>query len=186
MIITISGLPGAGKTSVAEELAKRLGMKRLSVGDIRAQMAIEKGITIDELNALGTESDVLADQKQKEIAASTDNIIIEGRISWYLIPKSFKILVTVDPEVGARRIFEEKKLDDGKRSDERMYASAEDAKDSIKKRVASDRERLRKLYNIDDFTATDHFDLVIDTSRSSGPMENADRIVAAMKERGLI
>jgi len=186
MIITISGLPGAGKTSVAKELAKRLGYKTLSVGDIRGQMAIERGITIDELNAMGTESDRLADQKQKEIAASNDNIIIEGRISWYLISGSFKILVTVDPNEGARRIFEERKLDDGKRNDERMYASVEDAKDSIQKRVAIDRERLHKLYGIDDFIKPDHFDFVLDTTGSTGTQENADHIMAAMKERGLI
>jgi cytidylate kinase len=186
MIITISGLPGAGKTSLAKELAKRLNLKLLSVGDIRGQMAIERGITIDELNAMGTEIDLLADQKQKEIAATNDNIIIEGRISWYLIPKSFKILVTVGPDEGARRIFEEKKLDDGKRGDERVYSSVEDAKDSIKKRVANDRERLHKLYGIDDFIKPDYFDLVIDTTRSKGPRENADKIMAALRERGLI
>src|SRR5512135_2381569 len=96
MIITITGTPGAGKTSVAKELAKRLGMKFYSVGAIRGQMAIDRGITIHELNAMGTESDVIADQKQKELGASGENLIIEGRLSWFFIPDSFKVLVTVD------------------------------------------------------------------------------------------
>ncbi|MBU0540313.1 AAA family ATPase, partial [Patescibacteria group bacterium] len=53
MIITISGVPGSGKTTVAKILAERLGMKFYSMGDLRGKMATERGLTIDELNKLG-------------------------------------------------------------------------------------------------------------------------------------
>lgn len=186
MIITINGLPGAGKTSVAKELAERLGFGYVSVGEIRGQMAIEKGITIDELNAMGTESDRLADAKQIEIGKSGKDMIVEGRVSWHLIPDSFKILVVVDPNEGARRIFEEQQKDMSLRADERKYASIDDARESIARRVASDKERLGRLYDIPNFINHAHFDFVIDTTQSSGPQENADKIIAAIKERGLI
>lgn len=186
MIITIAGLPGAGKTSVAKELAKRLGCDFVSVGELRGQVAIERGITIDQLNDLGTESDLMADAKQIEIAKNKQAIVIEGRISWHLIPNSFKILVVVDPTEGARRIFEEQKSGDGARADERDYLSIEDTQESIKNRVENDRKRLRALYGVEDFTDPKHFDFVLDTTKASGPVENADKIMAVLKAKNLI
>lgn len=186
MIITIAGLPGAGKTSVAKELAKRLGYAYISVGEIRGQMAIDKGITIDELNKLGTDSDVTADSKQIAMAKTKEDVILEGRISWHLIPDSFKVLVTVDPREGARRIFEEQQADGSVRADERRYESIKDAQEALAKRVANDCERMNDLYGVPSFIDPAHFDFVLDTTRSSGPAENADKIVAEMKQRGLI
>lgn len=186
MIITIAGLPGAGKTSVAKELAKRLVCDFVSVGEIRGQVAIERGITIDELNDLGTESDMMADAKQVEIAKNKNDIVIEGRISWHLIPNSFKILVVVDPTEGARRIFEEQRSGDGARADERTYASVEDTEQSIKNRVENDRRRMQALYGVENFIDPKHFDFVLDTTNASGPVENADKIVAVLKAKNLI
>lgn len=189
MIITIAGLPGSGKTSVAKLLAKRLNMGFHSVGDMRGRMAMERGLTIDELNALGTESnsDVTADEFQKKLAETEDDIIIEGRISWFFIPQSFKILMSVDPVEGARRIYEEKKS--GKsdaRQDERTYASVDETKSANETRLRSDTDRYRKLYGIENFVDPTNFDLVIDTTNATGPEENADRIIAVMRERGLL
>jgi len=48
MIITISGLPGSGKTTVAKKLSKKLNYEFISVGDLKGQFAKEKGMTIDE------------------------------------------------------------------------------------------------------------------------------------------
>jgi predicted cytidylate kinase len=186
MIITIAGLPGAGKTSVAKELAKRLGFSYISVGEIRGQMAIDRGITIDELNNMGTDSDVTADSKQIAMAKSKDNAILEGRISWHLIPDSFKILITVDPKEGARRIFAEQQADPKVRADERRYESAEDAERYLAERVKNDCSRMYDLYGVENFVEPAHFDFVLDTTPSSGPEQNADRIIEEMKKRGLL
>lgn len=186
MIITIAGLPGAGKTSVAKELAKRLGFEFVSVGELRGQMAIDQKMTIDELNDLGTESDTVVDAKQIALAKAKENVILEGRISWHIIPESFKILVTVDPREGAKRIFAEQQHDRAVRADERRYESIEDAQAALAKRVASDCKRLYDLYGVENFVDPAHFDFVLDTTNAKGPAENADRIMAALRERGLI
>ena len=52
MIITISGKPGSGRTSIAQLLARELKSKVLRAGKIREQLAEEKGLGMDELNEL--------------------------------------------------------------------------------------------------------------------------------------
>jgi cytidylate kinase len=41
MIITISGLPGSGKTTVARMVAERIGFRHYSAGNMRGEMAIK-------------------------------------------------------------------------------------------------------------------------------------------------
>jgi len=186
MIITIAGAPGSGKTSVAKELAERLGYNFISVGDLLGQIAIERKITADELKAMGPEADRLIDAKQIEFAKTHEDGIIEGWISWKLIPDSFKILVTVDPDEGARRVFAETQSRDGKRQDERMYESVEDAKRTLAKRVENHLKRMQEVHGIDCILKPENFDFVLDTTDSPGPTQNADKIMDAMRRRGLI
>ena len=49
MIITISGTPGSGKSTVAQILVKKLGLERLYIGGILRALAKHKGMTIEEL-----------------------------------------------------------------------------------------------------------------------------------------
>ena len=50
MIITISGTPGSGKSTVAKMIATKLGFKHYSTGDFMRQMAKERGISLEELS----------------------------------------------------------------------------------------------------------------------------------------
>jgi CMP/dCMP kinase len=182
MIITIAGTPGAGKTSVAKELAKRLKMKLYLAGDIFEKMAAEKNVTIDELLSGGDEADHEVDGYQKKLGKTEDNIIIEGKIAWHMIPKSFKILVTVDPSEGARRIFEDKKVP-GRRTDEPDYASPEEAKKINNIRMERYINKFKRLYGIENYFDPSHYDFILDTTNATGPTENADKIMAALKEK---
>ena len=164
MIIALTGLPGSGKTTVASMLAERLGVPWYSMGDLRGKMAADRGITIDELNALGekeafTDNDV--DEYQKKLGESGEAFVIDGRLSWHFIPSAFKVFLSVDPKVAAKRVFEAQK---GKaRPDEKRYASVEDAERMLAERVASDQRRYRKYYDLD-IMDQKNYDLWIDTS----------------------
>jgi len=46
MIISISGLPGSGKSTVAKILAEKLGFERIYMGAIFRKMADQKGVSI--------------------------------------------------------------------------------------------------------------------------------------------
>jgi CMP/dCMP kinase len=185
MIITITGNPGSGITSVAKVLAGRLGMKFYSAGDLFEKTANDRGVTIDELVSAGDDADHEIDGFVKKLGKTEDNIIVEGKISWHMIPNSFKIFVTVDEHEGARRIFEDKKTGEH-RTDEPNYSSIEETKKILKIRVARFVSKFKRLYGIENYFDPSHYDFILDTTKSSGPGENADRIMEAMKEKGII
>lgn len=179
MIISISGDPGSGKSTVAKIVAKRLKMKHYSMGDLRGKMALDRGLTIDELNKLGeTESftDKDVDEYQRELGKKEDKFIVDGRLSFYFIPNSYKIYLTVDARVAGERIFNAPK-----RPDERVYASIDDVVDATKARVESDKKRYQKYYGID-YTDKKQYDLVIDTTHLS-PEQVVDEIIKAVEKK---
>ncbi len=164
MIITVTGLPGSGKTTIIKQLSEALQLPWYSVGDLRGKMAKERGITIDALNTIG-ESEAFTDKEvddyQKSLGESSESFVIDGRLSWYFIPNSFKIFLDVDPKIGAERIFDASKK--GERSDEESYTSTDEAARFISNRVASDVKRYQKYYQVD-FLNRNNYDLVLDTS----------------------
>jgi len=179
MIISISGVPGSGKTSVAKILAAKRGMTFYSMGNLRGKMAKERGMTIDELNKIGEQdatTDTSVDEYQKQLGTKEDNFVIEGRLSWHFIPNSFKIFLACDPKESARRIFEARRHAAEERSDEPLYTSVEEAERDIAERVASDKRRYAKYYGVD-YQDPSHYDLVIDTTAMNGPEETAQAIL---------
>lgn len=185
MILTIAGVPGAGKTSTARMLATHYGVPYYSIGDLRVLMARERGMTLDELNKLGEResfTDREVDEYQRRLGRSGQSCIVEGRLSWYFIPHSFKIFLDVNPEVGAQRIFQIVKKD-SKRLDSNRYLSIDDVREAVQYRLASDGKRYLKYYGIDVISRS-NFDLVIDTTHLETTAV-LDRIVAAVAERGI-
>lgn len=177
MIITLAGLPGAGKSTVKKLLAERLGMKSYSMGDLRGKMAQDRGLTIDEFNKLGlTEAftDKDADQFQEKLGQTEDNFVIDGLLSWHFIPKSVKVFLDVSPDVGARRIFEDRKKNPN-RADEPDYQSIEETKGVITERVASNNARYEKWYGVNSLDKS-HYDLVLDTSEHT-PIDTVEAIL---------
>lgn len=160
MIITISGLPGSGKTSVAKRLAKRLNFKFYSMGDIVQKFAIDRKMTLLEFNKLRNKDrswDVMIDTYQKDLGKKNKNLVIDGLTSFHVFPNSVKIFLEVNPEIGAMRIFR------AKRSDE-PYKSFSETLRAVKKRVKDDEARYKKIYNINCHNPV-NFDFVVDTSK---------------------
>jgi len=163
MIITISGKQGAGKTTLAKALAKNLEYEIISIGDLRGQIAKERNITIDELNEIGKKEKWVheeADKKTIEIGKTKNNFIIEGWIAWNFIPKSKKIFLEVDPEIGAKRIFK------NQRPDEAPCSNIKEMKQMLKKRLDITNNSFKKYYRID-FLNKENYDLIINTTNLS-------------------
>ncbi|MBL7100633.1 MAG: cytidylate kinase family protein [Nanoarchaeota archaeon] len=160
MIITISGDPGSGKSTIAKETAKTLGYNFYSVGDLRGKMAMDRGLTIDQLNDIGKNeawTDKDADKYQEELGKKEDDFVIEGRLGFHFIPHSTKIFLKVDKDESARRVFKDQ------REDEEKKETVEEVKEMLAKRSEHDRQRYLKYYNIDHLDLK-HYDLVLDTT----------------------
>lgn len=161
MIITISGLPGSGKTTVGKLVAEKLGFRFYSIGDLRGRMAMKRGLTIDQLNEIGMKeewTDREADEYQRELGNKEDNLVVESRLGFHFIPKSLKIFLRVDLKTAAERIFKDQ------RPDEERKGNVEEIMESIKKRMENDKARYKKYYGIDNFMDDSHYDIVIDTT----------------------
>lgn len=186
MIITISGMPGSGKSTVAKRLSERLKMKRYYMGGMRREMARKRGITLEHLNMLGEReewTDREVDDYQSELGRKDDNFIIEGRTSFFLIPSSVKIFLDVEFHEGVKRIFSEIKKDAKKRN-EGEFRTLGEAEKAIRKRMESDKKRYRKYYNTDVFDKS-HYDMVIDTTKLTVG-QVVEKIIGMLRKRKLI
>lgn len=169
-IITISGDPGSGKSTIAQELAKKFKAERIYVGQVRRDLAREKNMTLEELNQYALthpETDVDVDKmvaKQAREIAEKQPVIVEGRVQFHFLPESLKIYIAVSLDEASKRIWESlQSAKDQKARNEGEFKSLAELKKSIKKRIANDKKRYKKYYNLD-HTKKSHYDLIIDTT----------------------
>ncbi len=109
MIITLGGRAGSGTSSAGRALAKRLGYKFYCAGDIRRKFAVDKSITLAELNEMAEKdpySDKLVDDEMKRMSKTEDNIVVDAWLGFYFFPDSIKIFLDADVKVRAKRILE--------------------------------------------------------------------------------
>ena len=181
MIISITGPPGSGKSTVGKILMERLNLKRYYMGDIMRSVAKEKGMSLEELGKICETDETVdkeIDQYQEKLGKTQDDFVVEGRTSYFFIPHSIKVFIDVDIDVAAKRIFNQKSRVDRA---EKNYGSIDELKESIKTRMSCERLRYEKYYGIKDCYDKSQFDLVIDSTNLS-PDEIVDKIIAFAKK----
>lgn len=164
MILTINGKEGSGKTTVAKQLAEKLGYKRYYVGGMRRDAARKKGMTLEEFNTWSEthpEGDTHFDEMVTKLGNEENNFIIESRTAFHFIPHSIKIYLDVDLDIAARRIFNDDKLHS--RNERDKINSLEEIKKGLQARTGSDNKRYKQYYDLDIHNPK-QYDIVLDTS----------------------
>ena len=154
MIISISGSPGTGTTTLSRSLAAELGIRWINSGELFRKIASEKSLSVKEMNRLaekGPEIDYLIDDAQKALAKEGPGIF-EGRLSGHLLPADLKVLLKTDLRARAERICK------------RESKPLEDAMQETRVREESEARRYKMYYNID-INDLSVYDLVVDTGR---------------------
>ncbi len=155
MRITISGPPGSGKSTLSKMVSARLGLELVSMGDIFRKLASDKCMSLDEFGTLAKcndEIDRKLDETQKKIAKEKDNIILEGRVSGFLIDADLKVWLKAPLEIRAERIAK------------RENKSVSSAMKETSEREECERVRYLNYYNID-IRDLSVYDIVIDSTK---------------------
>ncbi len=168
--ITVSGLSGSGKSTVAKAISKAFNLELKSMGDIFREFAKEKGITIEEFSKTRNEdTDILLDKKTIELAKQ-GKIILVGRLTGWVAGDNADIKLWVDCEEDVRI----------KRVAKRENISEEEAKIRIEERDNADAQRYKELYGID-INDKSIYDILFDNTTATYE-EAITKPVEAIKE----
>ncbi|MBI2565012.1 AAA family ATPase [Candidatus Woesearchaeota archaeon] len=169
-IITISGTPCSGKSTVNKILTNELNYAPYSVGSKVKQLALEQCIepetfyrdNVININGKRESLDEYLDHYQKKLGETKDRFILDSRLGFYFIPQSFRVFLTCDLEETARRAYYAKKNNPAYATKE--YQSIAKSKQTLIERMEFEKENYFKKYGIPDFHQSFYFDLFIDTT----------------------
>lgn len=167
-IITISGLPGSGKSSTGKLLASRLGYAHFSTGDMMRRLGQERGLDITSTNLQNEHDrtlDDMVDGELKRLATEGKELVIDSRMAWHFIPKSFSVYLHLDRSVAADRVLADKN-DSNSQASEVIPDNKQQYMKSLDIRLASEARRYMNLYGVNPYDET-NYDLVVDTEQHS-------------------
>lgn len=176
MLITLSGLPGSGTSTVARMVASELGLDHLDGGTVFRALAAEQGLTLAafaELAEGDDEIDRRLDDRLTERARAGD-VLLESRLAGWLVTRASLDALRVWIECDEHRRAERVGARDG-------HAAA-DALAHNRVREASERARYRSYYGID-LTDLGVYDLVLDSAERT-PAALATEIAEAARVGG--
>jgi predicted cytidylate kinase len=159
-IITISGTPGSGKSTIGILLKEKTGLDYVYSGQIFRELAKKYKMSLEEFGRFcenNEKIDTELDDEQLSILKKGD-VILEGRLAGWIAYNNeidaFKIMIDADFKTRINRII--------KRENGDYYIR----RDELLKRERSEEFRYRKYYDID-IKDTSIYDLIIDSSNKS-------------------
>lgn len=178
-LITISGPPASGTSTLSERLAERLNFEVVSGGKVFRNIADDKSLSLQELNKLAEEDESIdkeLDERLKNIIknhasrdrnCSKDGLIVESRLAGHHGEEYADLCIYVDAEEETRA---------GRIGDR------DEALEELVERENSERRRYKEHYGID-IKDTSVYDLLIETD-SLSISETVDVVLRELDKRG--
>ena len=162
MHITITGKLGSGKSTISSILNEKHSLEVYSTGKIQRQLALELGISTLEMNSVmsgDSKYDHMIDERVREISLerADETIVFDSRMAWHFAVNSFRVFVTADPRIAAKRVVATP------RGQEEQYSDIENAQENLHMRSIAENLRFKQIYDVDNFDYR-NYDLVIDSS----------------------
>lgn len=170
MLVTLSGLPGSGTSTVARGVSATLGLEHVDGGTIFRGLAVEAGLSLAEF-AVRAEGDPAIDRALDErltARAAEGDVLLESRLAGWLTHRAglsgLTVWIHCDDRERARRVAAR----DGHDPDQAELVNRE--------REASEALRYRTFYDID-IADRSIYSLVLDSTERSAD-ELVDEIVS--------
>jgi CMP/dCMP kinase len=175
LLITVSGPPGSGTTTVGQRVADQLGLELVPGGEVFRALAAERDMSLPEFGtyvADHPEVDVELDGRLAH-RARDGNAVVESRLAGWIAHNEGLAAVVVwidcDPRIRAQRVAAREGV-----SVERALADNEE-------RQRVERGRYLALYGVD-LSDLSIYELVLDSGELRPPALT-DRIVEAAEKR---
>ncbi|MGH9136255.1 MAG: (d)CMP kinase [Acidimicrobiales bacterium] len=173
MLVTVSGLPGSGTSTVATRLAAALGLAHLDGGTVFRGMAAEHAMTLEAFGAYAeTHADIDIELDSRLAArARAGDVVLESRLAGWIATleglPALRVWIDADEGERARRVARRDRVDE------------EAALAANRAREASERRRYQAIYEID-LDDRSIYDLVLD-STTARPDELVEAVLAATR-----
>jgi cytidylate kinase len=154
LTITVSGLAGSGKSTVAKAIAQFFDLRLINAGDLFREYAQERKMPLDQISSsLPKDIDYQIDKMSLNYAQQ-GNCVIVGRLSAWVAGEwaDCKIFVEAEKKIREQRVAQRDDL------------TLAEAVQQVKNRDERDQERYQKIYQID-LNEKSIYDLIIDNSQ---------------------
>lgn len=174
-IISIAGDLASGKGTVSTIIGEQLNYSIYRNGEYFRKLAKEHKMDVTTFNEYvfkHTEIDRQIENSAYEYSLTHDNFVIDARLGWYAVPESFKVYLTVDIDVAAKRAFNDQ---DTMRKSTESFSTVEEQKNDMIKRMKLENKRYFEVYGVHKEDLR-NYDLVVDTTKRT-PQEVAKIII---------
>jgi predicted cytidylate kinase len=173
LLVTISGLPGSGTSTLSTRVSAQLGVERLDGGSVFRSMAADEGLTVAEFSSraeLDTAIDLALDARLA-LRAEQGDVVLESRLAGWIATRTglvaTRVWVECDPAERASRVAA------------REGIGLAQALEANAIREASEQQRYLSYYDID-LADRSIYDVILD-STSTPPDDLVARVVAAAR-----
>jgi len=174
VLVTVSGLPGSGTSTVGHLLAQRLGVAHIDGGTVFRAMASERGLDLRAFSAVAEANPDIDVELDARLAAFArgGNLVLESRLAGWIAANEgiagARVWIDGDERVRAQRVARREEIEPPQ------------ALEANRAREASERRRYATLYGID-LDDLSVYDLVIDATNESAEAVAESIAVVATK-----